>query len=517
MSNCRSFGSNYHPSSQSRKISIGVMIDSLANIRSGGMKDAEVAVLNAEKATSSRERKKKEQGFAAVTTSKQNEAPEQESSPWINTKSVYKKRPTIETVYSKQTSNLHYGGGRENKVNGANETPKTSSIQFFANQNSMLQSGYENRKKFNRVTDRSSRSKDRTTEMEKFPSSSGQGVGASDKGGTVDKINKTERKSEALKMKLWEVLGNVSSPNKQFFSGSKTPEMDANSSKVVPNFDQQENTTAKLRQNSDSIEPDSESPDATRRPVTRSLTRKRAPARVQAKKVKIGPSSCCKQKLKEKSIFSFKVGLSGELHDAVNGVLQKSKKKGERKKGERKSCPIGPRNIWIPEKNSAERVKSANDGSKVVPPSEKASLLGNSKENFQSWPPQNNEDHVELKNRDQEKDFHSSPVTKKADEVGDVDSPESADGQEDLSNPPLNILEDLQDLHSPTFQMRTPIINSSPHSTPRTHGMEQGVCSPVAAERIFTFRTLPTPKRNCYGSKMQSESFVSLVTSMFQN
>ena len=522
MSNCRSFGSNYHPSSQSRKISIGIMIDSLTKIGSEGMKDDEVAVLNAEKATSNRGRKNKEQGLAAAIISKQNEAPVQESSPWINTKSFYKKRPIIETVYTKQTSSLNIARGRENKVNGAKETPTTSSIQFFANQNSMLQSGNGNQKKFNRVTDKSSGGKDGTTEMEEFRSSAGQGVGVSDKVGTVVKINKTEKRtSEALKMKLWEVLGNASSPNKQFFSVSKTLEMDANSPMVEPNFDQKGNTIVKPRQNSDSIEPDSESPDATtRRPVTRSLTRKRAPNKVQAKKVKSGPSSSCKQKLKERSIFSFKVGLSGELHDAVNGVLQKSIKKGERK-----SCRIEPRKIWFPEKDNADRIKPANDGSKALPPSEKASLLGNRMESFQGCPQNNGDgDHVEPKKGDQEKDFHGSPVTKKADKVGDVDSPaltKSADGQEDLTNPSLNILEDPQDFHSLTFRMRTPMRNSSPCSPPRTDGMEQGVCSPAVAEKIFTFgaihcfRTLPTPKRDCYGSKMQSES-VSLFTLMFQ-
>ncbi|RVW41577.1 Meiosis-specific protein ASY3 [Vitis vinifera] len=198
MSNCRSFGSNYHPSSQSRKISIGVMIDSLAKIGSEGMKDDEVAVLNAEKATSNRGRKNKEQGLAAAIISKQNEAPVQESSPWINTKSFYKKRPIIETVYTKQTSSLNIARGRENKVNGAKETLTTSSIQFFANQNSMLQSGNGNQKKFNRVTDKSSGGKDGTTEMEEFRSSDGQGVGVSDKVGTVVKINKTEREPVKL-------------------------------------------------------------------------------------------------------------------------------------------------------------------------------------------------------------------------------------------------------------------------------------------------------------------------------
>ncbi|RVW41579.1 Meiosis-specific protein ASY3 [Vitis vinifera] len=232
--------------------------------------------------------------------------------------------------------------------------------------------------------------------------------------------------------------------------------MDANSPMVEPNFDQKGNTIVKPRQNSDSIEPDSESPDATtRRPVTRSLTRKRAPTKVQAKKVKSGPSSSCKQKLKERSIFSFKVGLSGELHDAVNGVLQKSIKK--------------------------DRIKPANDGSKALPPSEKASLLGNRMENFQGCPLNNGDgDHVEPKKGDQEKDFHGSPVTKKADKP-------------DISN---------ENTHEKLF----------PLLTPRTDGMEQDVCSPAVAEKIFTFgaihcfRTLPTPKRDCYGSKMQSES-----------
>ena len=104
-------------------------------------------------------------------------------------------------------------------------------------------------------------------------------------------------------------------PRQAIFSISQTL-------KVEPNFNQKGSTIVKGRWNLESIELDSKSPDATiRRQMTHSLTRKKAPTKVKANKVKSGPSSSCKWRLKEKSIFSFEVGLFGELHDVVDGVL----------------------------------------------------------------------------------------------------------------------------------------------------------------------------------------------------
>lgn len=615
MSNCRSFGSNYHPSSQSRKMSIGIRIDSIAKIGPGGVKYDEVATKNAEN-TSYGERKNKEKAPAVPITSTQIEAPAQQKSPWINTKSINKKRSSTETVYTKQNSSLQISRGRENKVSGAK-------------QNSLLHSSNANKKKFKRVTDKSSGGKNETTEMEKLPSSAGKVVCVSGKGETADILNKTEnRTSAALKMKLWEVLGNVSSTSKQFFSGSKnfqmgaasskvepnfdrkskasssnkqffsgsktvqmdassskadpnfdkkgnaslpskqvfsssktvqigassskaepnfekkgnvslpnkqgfpsskTVQVDANSSKVEPNFDKKGATIVKPRQTSDTIEPDSESPhSATRRPVTRSLTRRRAPSKVQAKNVRSEPVANCKRKLEERrGIFSFRVGLSRETRDDFDGILQ-----GSKKTGVGKSFQIEPRKLWFPEKNSANMIKPAGDGGKALATSEKASLHVNRTKNFRGCL-QNNGNDVEPKKGEQEKEDlyclpltnlsnrSGSPVTAKTDQVGDVNSPaltKSSDELEYLTNTSLNIMEDPRDFHSPTLQMKTPMRNTSPCPTPRTDGKEQGFCSPAAAETIFNlgaihcFRTLPTPKPDCYGSKMHSASSVSLVT-----
>ena len=109
------------------------------------------------------------------------------------------------------------------------------------------------------------------------------------------------------------------------FSIPQTLKVDTNSSKVGPNFNQKGNTIVKGECNLKSIKPDSRSPDATiKRQVTHSLTRKKTPTNVKANKVKNGPSSSCKWKLKENSIFSFEVGLFGELHNVVDGALQRS-------------------------------------------------------------------------------------------------------------------------------------------------------------------------------------------------
>ncbi|KAF8389601.1 hypothetical protein HHK36_024120 [Tetracentron sinense] len=73
MSNCQSFGSNYHPCSQSRKISIGVVVDTSAILRSGPIKDDKTALPNSGKLAASGGKliKDKDKGSGVIASEQQ--------------------------------------------------------------------------------------------------------------------------------------------------------------------------------------------------------------------------------------------------------------------------------------------------------------------------------------------------------------------------------------------------------------------------------------------------------------
>ncbi|KAL6008922.1 hypothetical protein ACLOJK_022149 [Asimina triloba] len=86
---------------------------------------------------------------------------------------------------------------------------------------------------------------------------------------------------EALKMKLWEILGG--SPSQDQVSNSQAHKTETNNLKSDKNGDRSAENN-KLNLNSDPIETDSDSPDQmVRRPVTRSITRKKGPTKYQPK------------------------------------------------------------------------------------------------------------------------------------------------------------------------------------------------------------------------------------------
>lgn len=205
------------------------MADSVAKRRSGAAKEDEVAVPSAERMNlnveNSIEVKKKGQ---EVTS------PEQESSPWITTRSLCQQAPFAETVFRAEQPDT---SGTHNKLNGQKEVE--------------------------------------------------------------DKSDKTENRTETLRMKLCKILGIVSSPNKR--SNSQRHEVNTNNLNLGQSSDQKGGTLVTPRQNSDTIEADSEGFDYTIwRPVTRSLTRKRAPPKVKARVTKRGPPSSYMQSLPEK-------------------------------------------------------------------------------------------------------------------------------------------------------------------------------------------------------------------------
>ncbi|XP_065859899.1 meiosis-specific protein ASY3 isoform X2 [Euphorbia lathyris] len=124
MSDCRSFGSNLRPSSQSRKMSIGIMIDSQENKRSRATKEGNVIVSNTKRANYNEGdsfQGKAKGKIVDTIEEKENEAPEKVTSPWIDTRSFHLNTEDLPT-----TSTRRKNPGR------AQDAKITHSVQSFA-------------------------------------------------------------------------------------------------------------------------------------------------------------------------------------------------------------------------------------------------------------------------------------------------------------------------------------------------------------------------------------------------
>ncbi|XWS31913.1 hypothetical protein CRYUN_Cryun23aG0116500 [Craigia yunnanensis] len=507
MSHCRSFGSNYHPSSQSRKISIGVVVDSLAKRKHGATQEDEGKQSNTERIKRSigisTDGKNKGE---AVTTSKgkETEDTEQVKSPWITPRSLHKKSLAPKTAsFAEETTNP-----RQKKINAVKDAPVTYSVQFFPNQTLNAQNVGSEKNKFDGLTyKRKGRKDGNSQKAQEFNFTNLREVLESDKVVLEDKADKTQNiQTETLKMKLWELLGTFSSP-KSLQSSSQSHKVSANNLKPQKSADHMGDKVVKPRLNSDTIETDSDNPDKTiKRSVTRSLTRKRAPAKVQPDKTKVGLSS--KQKHRE-SIFSFGEGRSTKLDGAVNWGPSLSWKK----KIQKKSSKISPCMMCFPEEDNGDEIKPTTYRSETPLPAEKTSILG---KKIESLPGSFSEKRRENFEMVQEKDSFRSPVTNETNWQVNFDnptSPEKGDKQEDFGNISMRIFVRTQDdFQSPTFGFKTPILNTSPSPTPKTVEIEQGACNLVPSGRGFTignirsFRTFQTSRPVCNKSNAQAQS-----------
>ncbi|XVE73552.1 hypothetical protein DITRI_Ditri11bG0127700 [Diplodiscus trichospermus] len=452
------------------------MVDSLAKRKPGATKEDDGKRPNTERINSTERKNKGE----AVTTSKggHTEDSEQVRSPWITPRSLSKKSLAPETAsFPKEINNP-----RQKKINAVKDVPVTYSVQFFSNQtlNSRNVGGGQN--KFDCLTNKRNGGKDGNSQrVEEFNYANAEKVLELDKVVLEDKADKTQNiQTETLKMKLQELLGAVSSP-KSIQSSSQSHKLSANNLKPKISADHNGDIFVKPIQNSDTIETDSEDPDkAIMRPVTRSLTRKRAPAKIQADKTKVGLSS--KKKHRE-SIFPFGEGRSTKLDGAVNcGSLLSTKKKIQKKYSK-----IGPRKICFSEEDNGHEIKQTTFRSETPEAAEKTSILD---DKIESLPGSLSEKRRENFEKVKEKDSFHSPVTNETNRQVNFDAPTSSekrDKQEDFGNISLrNSVHTQDDFQSPTFGFKTPILNSSSSPTPKTVEIEQGACSPLPSERGFT-------------------------------
>ncbi|GKV23335.1 hypothetical protein SLEP1_g33074 [Rubroshorea leprosula] len=525
MSDYQSFCSNFHPSSQSRKISIGVMVDSCAKRKPGATNadDGKLAAKERVNPNNGNSAGGKNKGDAVtITKEKHTEAAEQVNSLWMTTRSFNQNSPASETaIFQRRSSSLLGTGTVPKKLSGAKDVPATNSVQFFSNQTSKLQDG-DGKKKFDGITYKRKGGKNDNSQRVEFTFATAQQVQfrKPDMAVVEEKTDKTENgKTETLKMKLWEILGTVSSPKNQH-SNIQSPEVGTSNLKPEGTMDHTGGTAVKPSQNSDTIEMDIESPENTiKRPATRSLTRKKPPSKVQPRKIESTQKSAPKEvqpnkpnsrssskKEHQESIFCFE----GQFAKPDGDVKRGSSIPG-RKNIQKKISSIAPRKINFSKKDNADDIQETTHRSRTPAPPEKTALFGNRTRSFHGSFADSRTNALE---KVQEKDSLQPPVTNITNQQVNFHnpaSPENIDQQEDLGNPPKkNVVDPKDGFESPTFRIKTPILSTWPSSSPKTVQMEQAVHSPPSSERRFTmgnirsFKTFQT-SRDCFESNDDAE------------
>ncbi|XP_050203711.1 meiosis-specific protein ASY3 isoform X2 [Mercurialis annua] len=524
---CRSFGSNFHPSSQSRKISIGITLDSLGKKRSETTKKDETILSNAERTNCNKERpiegNMKGKGAAEANEGKQTEAPEKVTSPWISTRSFNQKPSTPETfIFGRQTFSLPAARGKRSKPNRAENTTIAHSVQLFENQKSVLHSGDANQKNFKGITYKRKGSKDGNSQKaEEVIHATAKEVPESDNAAADNK--REDGKTENLRMKLWEILGSVTSPRSQP-SNFQAREA-VSKTNLKPEQKHHQNEIPKPLQNSDTIETDSEKPDHTiKRPVTRSMNRNRVTCKRKPVKNKKDPSPSYRNTLQEQKIFSFEDEMFGKGDVAVSGGSSMSaRKKG---KSNRKISGIEPRRIHFSKTKNADENQRGNGRNELPPAAEKVSSHSDKRGNFHGCSPQSKGEYLGQNNGNRQGDSHQSPTRSyhhsaendRVKQQGDVSKqavPENEDLEEALGQPSLRDFLNQHEFQSPTFKMNTPMLSSSPSLTPKTDQIEKNIDSKVPVDRTFTLnkicsfmnlKILKTSKADCPAPNAKNES-----------
>ncbi|KAF8008229.1 hypothetical protein BT93_K2030 [Corymbia citriodora subsp. variegata] len=456
MSEDRSYGSNFFASSQSRKISIGIMVDSSARRTPGPVRDNEVAVptelgVDANKQDLAG-------GGVAINRGRQNECREHEGSPWISKRSTHKNSAGSKGVLrAKLTGTKTDKNEMQSKPNGLKGPPVDHSVQRFPNQASFLQSDNVGRKRFDGHKINEERNENAETvhkcassTVKVFLTSDGATLG--DKTGSIVK-----NQSESLRIKLRELLESVASPNKEKTS-SPPVEVGITSLQPEQNWNQTVNAVIKPKPNSDTIENDSESPYCSnRRPVTRALAQKRASSK-RPKRRESGLLSSYKQNPKERNIFS-----SEEGHIGRRGTAKGSSSKViSNKKTERKYARIDPRKLSFSSKNNQDENQHSTDRNENSASEERSSPHGYRRQSLHDFTLPVN---INLEKICREKDLPEQPAISKPCQHEASNRPALAknkDQREGTGNTfPKVHVDRRDDFPSPTFQ-KTWMAGSSP-------------------------------------------------------
>nr|XP_017251972.1 PREDICTED: uncharacterized protein LOC108222575 [Daucus carota subsp. sativus] len=481
MSQCRSFGSNYHPSSQPKKISIGIVVDQSMKAKFSKVQQDDAAAafpvtrnLGSSKVDATEDMHNYEK-VKNPTKEKQTDVAVQETSPWASTRSFQQNLPSSQGVCD------------------AHQAPSTLFNQSQRSNNGPQTDDGLQKKVSIGIRAIKGQGDGSSNRVEEVPLTTAQEIKVPGKEVAQEKAENTENKAnDTLRMKIWEVLGTVSTPAKTF---SRSPTLKTCTDNLEPelNSNKKKCSNVKPRQNSDTIESDSDSLNHTiKRPVTRSLTRKR-PTKVQQRKAKITPSSSYKHRKPEKSIFSFEEGRSGRISPAMVGGSSVSK--SEKKKSSR----VEPRKLQFSKLDNADEICQVTDSSKTKFHVEGSPGFKNGAGGFFGFLKANRDTcQYPIKNRDDTLGINSETVF-----------PKNMD-EEDVVDPTVKTIIE------PQFDFNTPLLGTNPPtetyicgSPPKSNNEKQeDVYSPVKGvkgvlnmEHIRSFKgffasTLNSDKKN---------------------
>uniref|UniRef100_A0A1D1XWQ6 Meiosis-specific protein ASY3-like coiled-coil domain-containing protein n=1 Tax=Anthurium amnicola TaxID=1678845 RepID=A0A1D1XWQ6_9ARAE len=330
------------PSQRFPKVSIGIMVEKTPKMGFLARKEDETLLPAKGLVPSSQEKiVKVDGGLGSTTVFAENVTLGKEKlSPWFSTRSMHHETPTAQTVLHVKASLLQSDDGLPEKLDGAiYEKRREKSGNVYG--------------------------------VEEIAFAATQEMHLLHKENAEEPPKCREDRSEALRMKLWEALGVASSQGKHI-SNPPLAKENAKLSKTENHEDCQIHEVPKHRQDTDTIETDSEnlnmsprkcSPNQTmRRPFTRSFARKKDLGKTLPK-LQLEKSNArknlsssrleIKQKSKEKNIFAFDEGekqMESSMF-AANGHLPVS----DQKKNGIKSARVEPRRISFPSRSVSRK------------------------------------------------------------------------------------------------------------------------------------------------------------------
>ncbi|KAE9618867.1 hypothetical protein Lalb_Chr02g0147191 [Lupinus albus] len=519
-SDCRSFGSNILPSSQSRKISIGVMTDSKGSTRCGITKDNGHIMANTERVISNvgnfiGEISKVQRVTTSFNTKKVEGPEEALKCSWIPKPFYQRTTNSNDILQPDQAFNLPASADERDKLKGKECAAGKNPVQLFSksNQISNFTTSNDNQKKSDEETSRSKGRKDETTErVQEFTFITAKEVSESDKTKPEDKTTRSKNSTENLRTKLCQILGttSMSAPGTQRADAqTRKKGLGENRLTLEQPVNPKGKKFVKTRQYSDPIETDSENTDRTpKRPVTRSVTRKRMPSKKQQAKGKNTPSSKDAKDCPDKSIFSFNGKWTGRRDTFPNDGSSMSLK--ENCQG--KNSKVGPHETFFTENDTADKFN--RDTSKTdLPLNDGATFsLGNKMGGFSRCLPDHQTKCPPTPKLNQRKVYYQPPEVNNTDLHEELQVSEKGNQQEYTSVPVVqNVAKSQDNLQSPTFQLNTPASSSSPSPTPKTDQKASSISSPVSSERfspgaIRNLRTFQTPEPEFDWPREQKQS-----------
>ncbi|KNA07750.1 hypothetical protein SOVF_169100 isoform B [Spinacia oleracea] len=458
MSCCPSSGFNHQPCSQSQKMSIGVVVESVAKSRCGFMKEAGVSIRHSQKEASDAQyltvKHNVQSGVKAssIGTMCKNDA--QEGSVRVTSglpaASLIMKdsdhienqtsRPAISCLYRKQP---------------------TRSMQSSANQ-VLLEPVVGKKTEPDRASGKVSKRASMDESLEKFSCAPKQ-VCFPVKEVLPEQQNEMENRSkEVLRMKLREILGTVPSGNK-ILGDSRTSE--ANANEMMREQTLKGDAHFKPRQNSDTIETDSENVDMTnKRPVTRSFARRRPPAKMQPRNFKPKSLSTDKEERIGSDVFTFAEKSAPSQPCAVTQGFSIVEKNDHTKR----SCGIKPGDKLSPVKD-LRNIQTEISGCEKEPPAVEFLYGGVATFSKRGCRDENPEPEAAMRNVK----FNYSPVVREKSQQSDAESPaplkESQWNIKFNHSPVVRGKSQLPDVESPALQKESQFFEPFGGQSPVPH------------------------------------------------